>query len=313
MTAAEETRALIRSANAGDPAAMVEIGRRLLIGRGAPKSIPQGAAMVLGAAEKGDPAALALSAVIVALGLVAPANWEAALGQLRRAAAAGHEAADGQLRLLERLDDRMGEAEPVSTSPRAWWVRRLAPAEVCAWLTARAAGRTELATVYDAAAGSLQANSYRSNSLFEFNLAELDLVTIWVRRRLARALATPETRLEDSNVLHYLPGQQFGRHFDFLQPTVPAFAAELAEKGQRVSTALIYLNDDFEGGETEFPMAKLKLRGAPGDALFFSSVDARGEPDVASLHAGLAPTSGEKWLFSQFVRSRPLYPAIQPG
>lgn len=309
MTAAavEETRALIRSANAGDPGAMVEIGRRLLVGRGAPLSVPQGAAMVLGAAERGDAEALALSAVIVALGLAAPANWDAALGQLRKAAAAGHLGASRQLLLLDGLGNAIGTPESVSTSPRAWWVRSLAPPEVCAWLTGRADGRTELATVYDAAAGALNANAYRSNSLFEFNLAELDLVTIWVRRRLARALAVRETQLEESNVLHYLPGQQFGRHFDFIQPNAPAFASELAQKGQRIATALIYLNDDFEGGETEFVMPKLKLRGAPGDALFFSNVGPAGEPDIASLHAGLAPTAGEKWLFSQFVRAKPLY------
>ena len=305
--AMDETRVLIRAANAGDTTAMVEVGKRLLVGRVAPHSIPQGAAMVLAAAERGDANALALSAVIVALGLAAPPNWDAAIAQLHKAAGAGHTGAAGQLAVLERLNDPMPPVEMACASPKVWWARGLAPPQVCAWLIERAEGRVELATVYDAAAGALQANSYRTNSLFEFDLGELDLVVIWVRRRLAEAMRVNENQLEESNVLHYRPGQQFGRHFDFIQPNVPAFAAELAAKGQRISTGLIYLNDDFEGGETEFVGPKLKLRGAPGDALLFSNVGPWGAPDISSLHAGLAPTSGEKWLFSQFVRAKSLY------
>ena len=303
----DETRALIRAANGRDPDAMMELGKRMLVGRSAPRSVPQGSALVLGAAEQGHVEALALSAVVVALGLVAPANWDAALVQLRRAGDAGHSTAGRQLALLEQLDDAAPSAELICSSPKVWSAKALAPPEVCAWLIERAHGRTALATVYDAAAGSLGASTYRTNSLFEFDLAELDLVTVWVRRRIAALLRVEESRLEEANVLHYAPGQEFGRHFDFIQPNVPGFAADLALKGQRVSTALIYLNDGFGGGETEFVRPKLKLKGAPGDAILFSNVGPWGEPDIASLHAGLAPTSGEKWLFSQFVRAKPLY------
>ena len=56
-------------------------------------------------------------------------------------------------------------------------------------------------------------------------------------------------------------------------------------KGQRIKTCLVYLNAEFEGGETEFPKLGLKYRGRAGDA-------------------GLPPTRGEKWLFSQWMRSK---------
>ena len=36
-------------------------------------------------------------------------------------------------------------------------------------------------------------------------------------------------------------------------------------------------------------------------------------PDYESLHAGLAPTRGEKWLFSQWIRSKPVNAFATPG
>ena len=94
------------------------------------------------------------------------------------------------------------------------------------------------------------------------------------------------------------------QHFDYLDPNEPAYAAELAARGQRTHTFLVYLNDDFTGGETSFPRLGLAHTGKPGDALVFANVDASGAPDEKTMHAGLPPTSGEKWVFSQWIREK---------
>lgn len=303
---AEQTRALIQAANAGDPVAMTALGRRLLVGDEAPKAPDKGAALILTAAGAGCPEAAALAAVIYAMGIVAPPNWDHALEALRAAAALGDASAEGQLAVLGDLADALDPpaAEAISIAPRLFWVHGIAPPAACDWLVRRATGRLDLATVYDPASGRLDAQEIRTNSLFEFDLAETDLVVLWLRHRIARALALSQDRLEPSNVLHYAPGQRFGRHFDFLQPRAPALAQELATRGQRIATALVYLNDAYEGGETEFSMLGKTYRGGVGDGLFFWNVDPAGAPDVNTLHAGLPTTQGEKWLFSQFVRDR---------
>jgi hypothetical protein len=105
-------------------------------------------------------------------------------------------------------------------------------------------------------------------------------------------------------VLHYEAGEQFAPHRDFLDPAVPGQAADFARRGQRIVTFLVYLNSDFEGGDTDFPILALAYKGGAGDALYFGNVDSAGVPDLRTLHAGLPPTSGEKWLFSQWVRDR---------
>jgi hypothetical protein len=92
---------------------------------------------------------------------------------------------------------------------------------------------------------------------------------------------------------------------DFFDPAIPSQATDMAVNGQRVATALVYLNDEgLEGGETDFPTLGIRHRGAKGDALVFFNVDAAGQPDRRTLHAGLPPTGGEKWLLSQWIRDR---------
>ena len=70
-------------------------------------------------------------------------------------------------------------------------------------------------------------------------------------------------------------------------------------------TFLLSLNDDYEGGETQFPISRQTLsRASKGNALFFWNVEPDGSPDKRVLHAGLPPTRGEKWMLSQWIRGR---------
>jgi hypothetical protein len=110
--------------------------------------------------------------------------------------------------------------------------------------------------------------------------------------------------MEPTSVLHYAPGEQFKPHYDFLNPDVPGYALERTTKGQRVATFLLYLNDDFEGGETDFPLLNYRYKGRKGDALLFWNVDPSGASDLQTLHAGLPTSQGEKWLLSQWLRER---------
>jgi hypothetical protein len=110
--------------------------------------------------------------------------------------------------------------------------------------------------------------------------------------------------MEVPQVFHYAVGQAFRLHEDYLLPDGPHKAKDLASHGQRAKTLLIYLNDGFEGGETDFPLLDLRFKGAKGEALMFTNVLADGSPDRRMRHAGLPPTAGEKWLFSQWVRDR---------
>jgi hypothetical protein len=137
-----------------------------------------------------------------------------------------------------------------------------------------------------------------------FTFQELDLVTEIIRARISSSLRLPLQRFEVSQVLHYEPGQEFKPHHDYFDPSAEGFQQEIAQRGQRVATFLIYLNDEFDGGKTQFPSLGFSYRGELGDAIAFFSVGPDGRPDPLTLHAGLPPTSGEKWIFSQWIRDR---------
>jgi hypothetical protein len=144
----------------------------------------------------------------------------------------------------------------------------------------------------------------RNNRDTSFDIVQSDLILMALRERIAKLALLGSESLEPTMVLHYTPGQRFAPHFDFVDPAAPHLKGDIARNGQRVATFLLYLNSDFEGGETDFPTLSWRFRGGRGDAVLFWNVDGQGEPDFRTLHAGLEPSRGEKWVLSQWLRSQ---------
>lgn len=312
----EGAQLLAQAAQGGHVPSMSLLGGQLLAGRGVRPDPVAGIRLIMVAADRGGAYACAMAAALAASGVDGRPDWPRALRYLRRSAALGYGPAQAQLQLLmgdKREVDlkawrRAPPTQALSDEPRVLTVKSLLAPAVCHWLIARARERLRPAQVYDDATGGPTANNTRRNSAAEFALADMDLVLLAVRERLAAATGLPAEHMQGSQVLHYKVGERFTPHFDFLDPTVEGLARDIAARGQRVATVLVYLNDGLEGGETEFPLLNIRHRGALGDALVFFNVDADGEPDRRTLHAGLAPTAGEKWLLSQWVRDR-----VPPG
>ena len=326
---AEAVTALALAAQAGNLPAMSLLGVQLLSGRGAPPDPISGLQLIMAAAEMGGGYACAMAAALVASGLSGTQDWPRALDLLQRAAELGYAPAQEQLKLLA------GAFGPVTARPgNAQWaaLRRavnlkawrktpaarvlrddppmrvfegLLPPAVCDWLIARGKERLRPARVYDAQVGGPTADASRRNSAAEMALADMDLVLLMVRERIGAAIGLPVATMEGPQVLHYAVGERFTPHYDFLDIEFEGHARDLDTAGQRVATVLVYLNDEgLEGGETDFPVLDVRHRGGRGDALLFANVNADGLPDRRTLHAGLPPTAGEKWLFSQWIRDR---------
>lgn len=256
-------------------------------------------------AAAGDAEATAFTAVLAGLGAWEPQDWQVALQRLRAAADLGSASARDQLACLGDLAFWLAPAARRRLHPelRISEAADFLPPAACAWLIGRARDRLAPARVFDAA-GAAQADAGRTNSAFEFGFRDLDLVVLAVRQRIAASAGVPTGALEPVQVLHYDPGQVFDRHYDFLDPAIPGHAEEIARAGQRIATVLVYLNDDYAGGATDFPLARLSYKGKAGDALLFANLDAAGAPERRTLHAGTAPETGEKWLLSQWIRDR---------
>ena len=274
------------------------------------------------AADAGDADAAHRLAVLGAMGLGLPQDWRTALDRLARAAELGHATAGRQLALLSNglgpegrwgdlaagVDIRAWLNPPppriLSQGPAIFAIEGFLPGEVCDWLQARARAVAEPALVYDPETGVGRREGVRTNAAARFDLERMDVVLAVVRERIARAAGLPVPGLEWTQVLHYAVGQAFDWHVDWLDPATPGYAADLAARGQRIATFLVYLNDDFEGGETAFEAGGLRHRGRKGDALMWANTLPDGSIDRRTRHAGLPPTRGEKWLLSQWLRGR---------
>jgi prolyl 4-hydroxylase len=276
---------------------------------GSRESVALAVAGLFAAAETGDGEGYRHLATLAGLGVGMPQSWPRALDLLRRGAAAGSPSAQGQLEVLSTVSGAEITIEDwltpcakhvLNESPRTVAVKGFLSLEASRWLIGLADGKLRRARTYGADGRPAFAGAARGNSAFELDIVDTDLVVLLTRQRIASAIGVPVQALETSQILHYRPGQQFAPHYDYLDPALP----DVRVNGQRIVTFLIYLNDDFRDGETAFPRLGLQHRGAAGDALYFANLDRAGLPDPQTLHAGLPPAAGEKWVYSQWVRNR---------
>jgi hypothetical protein len=209
--------------------------------------------------------------------------------------------------LGESIDLAAWQAPPpatdLSASPLVRSYASFASPAMCRWFIDNARGRLSRALVYEAISREVMAKPTRTNTAAVFNLVETDFLFVLAQLRMAACLGVPLRQFEAITVLHYEAGEEITDHYDFVDPNLPSYAQEIAEKGDRIVTFLVYLNDDYQGGETAFPRLGVTHKGSRGSALFFVNSE-HGRADTRTLHAGKTPIGGEKWIVSQFVRDR---------
>lgn len=308
LATAADVTSLQQRAISGDTQAQYELGARLLVGRDAPFAPPDALRLIDAAAARQNTDALQLAAVLSALGIGRAQDWPAAFDLVRRAAELGDERARGQIAIIgERFSDQLAIRTGVEhfAAPRILTFESFLSPAACGWIMERARPSLDAARVKDAQQGGANVQSVRTNTGMGFSLIDTDLVIQLAHARIAAAIDAPVAHQEPTNILHYAPGQEYRPHYDFIDPGVAHFARELQTVGQRTVTFLIYLNDDYQGGATVFPRLNWGFKAKAGGALAFWNLT-DGQPDVRTLHAGTPTTDGVKWLFSKWVRDRPL-------
>jgi predicted 2-oxoglutarate/Fe(II)-dependent dioxygenase YbiX len=86
-------------------------------------------------------------------------------------------------------------------------------------------------------------------------------------------------------LLKYNVGEEYKPHYD-----------GATELGRSIS-ALVYLNDDFEGGEIEFKHFNIKLKPKPGTLILFPS-------NFAYMHVAHPITKGTKYALVTWIKDR---------
>lgn len=120
--------------------------------------------------------------------------------------------------------------------------------------------------------------------------------------KLSKIIGIKSDHFEQLQVVRYEPGQQYKAHWDACWEDHKCVEF-LKQGGQRYATFLLYLNDDFTGGETVFPRRNIKIKPVKGKAALFFNLEKDNKTKLDdSFHAGLPPTSGIKWLCNVWIR-----------
>ena len=247
------------------------------------------------AAHLGHPDGRRARIYLTAAGIGTKPDHAAAMEMLRELAKEDKFAAV-QLSLLDHVacEQRLAQVQPriISQDPYiALYPALFSPAE-CKYLAMLAAPWLESAMV-DVEGDETRFEGVRdADSSAIAHLTE-DLVVQRINRCIAAATRTEPDWGEPLNVLRYKPGQQYRPHHD-----------GRGSGGEvRIMTALIWLNEQFDGGETDFPSLNIRVRGGVGDMLVFRNVHDDGSQDDRLIHAGLPVTQGVKWMASRWIRA----------
>ena len=123
-------------------------------------------------------------------------------------------------------------------------------------------------------------------------------------RRVSDLLGIDDTWGERAQGQRYDPGQQYKQHCDFFHTDSGYWKKEEKRGGQRSWTAMAYLNDVEEGGETEFPLLELSVTPKQGALLIWNNAHPDGSPNKNTLHAALPVIRGRKYVVTKWFRTR---------
>lgn len=130
---------------------------------------------------------------------------------------------------------------------------------------------------------------------FNSPLPRIDVVES-LRMKVAKLLNLDYLNSEGVVFIKYPIGGIFKKHNDYFYHNSPEMAELLARGMNRIKTAIIYLNDDFEGGITYFPVLKKKIKPETGKLVAWLNGDLNGVPYEESLHGSTKITKGTKYI-----------------
>jgi len=120
--------------------------------------------------------------------------------------------------------------------------------------------------------------------------------------KVSDALGIDRSRFEGVTIIRYQSGELFDMHSDYFHSKVDK--ETFRKGGQRVGTALIYLNEPASGGETFFPRVGLVEKPKTGKMLYFQ-YDYDNDINSKTVHKGMPVEQGEKWVATVWIRQYP--------
>ena len=125
------------------------------------------------------------------------------------------------------------------------------------------------------------------SKIIKNNLPEISSIL----KKFSEKFPIHKGKFEDLRVVKYTKGGFIPIHTDYGPSAI------------RTHTILLYLNENYEGGETEFPNLNKQFKLNTGDILYFHNFDSYGNPTQLALHQGNVVKSGEKLICNLWVKA----------
>lgn len=130
---------------------------------------------------------------------------------------------------------------------------------------------------------------------------EEDSIIKKVKKKIAKSFGLDGKGMEKMQLQKYPEGGYYKEHFD-------AKSEDHYQKdksfSQRKYSIIIYLNDDFIGGETVFPKKNISVKPLQGRLLLFSNMlNETNHVHPFSSHLSNKIVKGEKWILSTWHHS----------
>lgn len=133
-----------------------------------------------------------------------------------------------------------------------------------------------------------------------------DPIVLKLCKRIAKEINCDWKNFENYQVIHYGPSEEYQYHYDAYDKNDSEKYKEFCgERGNRLKTVLVYLNDVEEGGGTGFKnigKGETIIDPIKGRMVVFENVNKNNIRYKRSLHSGLPVIKGEKWAFNLWLR-----------
>jgi len=134
--------------------------------------------------------------------------------------------------------------------------------------------------------------------------------TLNIAKKIAERIGCNYRHFESFQVIHYDENEEYKYHYDaYNKEETEKYEKYCGERGNRIRTVLVYLNNVEEGGGTGFDSLseydeEVIIQPKMGKMVVFTNVNDDGSLNKKSRHAGLPVIKGEKWAFNLWLRER---------
>eukprot|EP00795_Rhopilema_esculentum_P008177 gene8177-14108_t len=192
--------------------------------------------------------------------------------------------------------------EILSTEPEVRLIYEMASTYETKVLRRLAFPQLERASVSDLTSNTLKKVSYRTSQsgwLYD----EMHEVVRKINQRMEAVTGLSAQTAEDLQIAnygiggHYEPHYDWSRNFEF---------SEMKKRGQgnRIATALLYLNNVPKGGATVFTDAEVTVWPEQGSMAFWYNLHRNGTGTIDTIHAACPVLIGNKWVANKWFHER---------